>query len=151
MRQTYVTICYLSVSGQRETVCFSLNWVIVTCHSRDVWTKFSLLGNQEKTMGLYSLDTNVSPRFLGCCLYVVSLRTLNIFTVTCRSQTLWAVWHQGLLWSVCQHRHFLLECCCHQPPWRHGCPVHLLCSWRTYRPLQADPGAVDADWVYLAL
>lgn len=49
-KNTSETICYQSVTrGWRETVSFSLSWVRVTWHSRDVWTKFSWLGNQEKT------------------------------------------------------------------------------------------------------
>ena len=79
------------------------------------------------------------------------LMALTLSIVTCRSSTLWAVWHQGLLWSVPQHWHFLLECCCHQSPRGHGDPVSLRCTRRTYRPLQPDYWTVTEDWVYSAL
>lgn len=130
-----------------QLCCPCMRW-----DSGDVWIKIRQGWENSNSIpsGFSVLGQKGFTKSLGCFPHPVSW-LLTIFTVTCRSWTLCGVWHQGLLWSVCQHRHFPLECCCHQPPGWHGCPVHLRCSWCTHRPLHPDLGAIRPYWVYPAL
>lgn len=130
--------------------------VVLFMHNMGLTDMFALNLNRaaetkKKEMCTLQVSISQSQIFhrLGCFPHAVSLAVSALFAR--RAPTLRAVWHQGLLWTVSQHRHVTVECRCHQPSRGHGGAVHLQRPRRTSRPLHAKPGEIRPRRLHPAL